>query len=243
MRFATLCKWWLPPPPTSSLLRFSEDSWVRPEYVHVFSFLSFHPRESCSCWTCRPSLNAVEARNFFCGSSSWCHLLDLHKIDRTEEATLLVTPLTLVMLRASCCLEHKLWCGYRTRNDYSIRTDSIFVSIVVNITWEMISVRKQSEHSLLRARRQKLKSTSTMPLLLRKLPHLRKKKNKYKKWKKQRSHSDKCLKSKSSTTTNSVSRRMVVRNIARSTWRSVLLDAANEGRIRGRYPQYVIIRV
>ena len=36
---------------------------------------------------------------------------------------------------------------------------------------------------------------------------------------------------------------MVVRNIARSTWRSVLLDAANEGRIRGRYLQYVIIRV
>ena len=134
MRFATLCKWWLPPPPTSSLLRFSEDSWVWPEYVNVFSFLSFHPRESCSCWTRRPSLNTVEARCFFCGSSSSCHLLDLHKIDRTEEATLLVTPLTLVMLRASCCLEHKSCCGHRTRNDYSTRTDSIFVSTVVNTT-------------------------------------------------------------------------------------------------------------
>ena len=65
MCFATLCKWWLPPPPTSSLLCFSQDSWVWPEYVHVFSFLSFHPRESCSCWTRRPSLNAVEARFFF----------------------------------------------------------------------------------------------------------------------------------------------------------------------------------
>ena len=40
MCFATLCKWWLPPPPTSSLLCFSQDSWVWPEYVHVFSFLS-----------------------------------------------------------------------------------------------------------------------------------------------------------------------------------------------------------
>ena len=65
MCFATLCKWWLPPPPTSSLLCFSQDSWVWPEYVHVFSFLSFHPQESCSCWTRRPSLNTVEARLFF----------------------------------------------------------------------------------------------------------------------------------------------------------------------------------
>ena len=79
MCFATLCKRWLPPPPASSLLHFSAGSWVWP-----WGFLG--SQESCSCWTRRPSLNAVEARCPCCGSSS-CRLVDLHKMDRTEEAT------------------------------------------------------------------------------------------------------------------------------------------------------------
>ena len=82
-----------------------------------------------------------------------------------------------------------------------------------------------------------------MPLLLRKLPHLRKKKTNTKSERSKEAiwmHVQKQVQYNHGTPCHV---HMVVRNIARSTWRSVLLDAADEGRIRGRYPQYVIIRV